>query len=140
MSNITVDVSELKAFSLFLKGVEVSLQREFLKSLNTAGEVVAKKAKANASFSHKIPQTIKVRRRGTRVNVIAGGAKAPDAVPLEHGGQSGTFRHPVFGSPTTPWEEQPAHPFLVPAGIESQPEVMSALVHAVDAAWVKVRL
>ena len=143
---ITVNVKELSDFSLFLRSVAPELDKAFLSSLTEVGEVVKKKAQTNANAfprehakTDRIAQSLKVRRRGTRVTVVAGGTSAPEATPLEHGGHPGKIRHPVFGSTTTPWQEQDAHPFLVPAGLESQPEALAALVSCVDRAFHQSR-
>ncbi len=131
---IHIDVSELRQLSTALKKVEPKLQKQFFKDLNAGGQIVAARAKANASFSSRIPKTIKVRRRGVSVSVVAGGPGAPDAAPFENRGESGTFRHPVFGN-TQVWVDQQAHPFLAPAGRDSIPQVVGSIRAGVDTAF-----
>ncbi len=130
---IHIDVSDLKRLSVALKKAEPALQKQFLKDLSAAGQIVAARARANASFSSRIPRSIRVRRRGVSVSIEAGGTKAPDAAPFEHGGQSGTFRHPVFGQDV--WVNQQAHPFLHPAAEQSQGEIVAAVTLGVDNAF-----
>ena len=79
-----------------------------------AAEVVAEDARQRASFSKRIPATVKVRGSGLSVKIIAGGDAAPDAAPLENQGRQGQFRHPVFGNRDR-WVSQQARPFLAPA-------------------------
>ena len=111
MSAFTVDVSGLKQLALDLKRADAEGSKLFLKAISTAGDVVAAEARSKANFSTRIPGSVKVRRRGLIVRVVAGGTAAPDAAPLDHRGLGGTFRHPVFGDRET-WVSQPAKPFL----------------------------
>ncbi len=121
-----IDTSELKRFAVQLRKSAPELSKEFNAGLRAGGELVAQQAKSNASFSSRIPGSIKVRRAGVKVTVSAGGASAPEAAPLEHGGQPGTFRHPVFGNREV-WVNQPARPFLMPA-VEAEAENVAVLV------------
>lgn len=130
MSDLRIDASDLADFGADCKAAGKVLEREFNKQLIASGEIVARKARQNASFSTRIPATIKTRRRGTRIRVISGGDKAPHAAPLEHHGQPGSFRHPVFGNYDN-WVSQPAHPFLTPAAEESIDDVVTAVLRAV---------
>src|SRR5438105_3625133 len=98
MSDLTIDVSQLKKLATDLRRASPLLAKSFLAELGRAGDVVAQSAKEKASFSSRISGTIKVRRRGVAVRVQAGGDAAPDAAPFEHGGVGGSFRHPVFGN------------------------------------------
>lgn len=130
--SIGVDVSGLKKLARVLNRVEPAVAREFRQGMTAAGEVVATAARRNAAFSSRIPGTITVKRRGLAMRIQAGGDAAPHAAALEHGGRSGTFRHPLFGN-RDHWVEQEAHPFL---GIdESSANAGVALVDAaVDSA------
>jgi len=99
-------------------------------ALKAAGQIVADDAKSRASFSSRIPGSIKVRvTSGGNVKVVAGGEQAEDAAPLENHGRSGTFRHPVFGGDT--WVDQPSRPFLAPALAAHEGEVAEAIENAV---------
>lgn len=106
--------------------------------LRAAGGLIADGAKANASWSDRIPATVRVStsfrvdREG--VTVIAGGANAPHARPFE-GSRVNPFRHPVRGGPA--WVDQAARPFLIPAGrsgaMASEPMMHEALAEAAAA-------
>lgn len=79
------------------------------------GQVVADDAKADASYSKRIPGTIKVRvTAGGNVKVVMGGDAAPNAVPIENRGR-GRVRHPVYGHMDR-WTSKNSHPaILLPA-------------------------
>jgi hypothetical protein len=103
-------------------------------ALKAAGEIVAADARQRASFSSRIPASIKVRvTSGGQVKVVAGGVQAEDAAPLENKGRAGRFRHPVYGDREN-WVEQPARPFLAPALAAHQDEVAEAIENAVTLA------
>lgn len=127
-----VDVSGLKRLAAVLHLVEPSLEKELRTGIAAAGEIIAVKARENASFSTRIPGTIMVRRRGLNVQVRAGGNAAPHAPSLEHGGKPGKFRHPLFGNRQV-WVDQPAHPFLGVDDVTAEAAVV-ALNVAVDRA------
>ncbi len=126
-----MDASELRALSRALKKAEPALAKDFTRALKDSAEIVAVKARANASFSSRIPKTIRASGTTVSAKVVAGGDAAPHAAPLEHGGKGGTFRHPVYGNLNV-WVPQPAHPFLTPAGEESAPLVQERVEKAVD--------
>lgn len=134
MSELTIDVTELQDLSKDLRRLSPSLQKGFLKQLGATGEVVAREARSNAGFSTRIPASVKVRRRGVQVRVQAGGAKAPHAAALEHGGLAGQFRHPVFGNRAV-WVDQAAHPFLEPALHSAIVPLELGIIRAVDDAF-----
>jgi hypothetical protein len=103
-------------------------------ALRVAVQPVAADAQSRASYSTRIPQTVKVRvTGGGNVKIVAGGVNAPDAAPLENKGQPGTFRHPVFGNREV-WVDQPARPFLGPAVEAHKVEVAAKLEAAVTEA------
>ncbi len=103
--------------------------------LRQAGQRVQKKAQQNASWSSRIPASIKVvtsfRQNREGVTIRAGGGNAPHARPLEGLSARGdTFRHPVYGNDW--WVSQPTRPFLFPAAEASQAEVTAEVRSALD--------
>jgi hypothetical protein len=105
--------------------------------LREAGEIVAADARNRASYSDKIPASIKVRTARGNVKVVAGGDAAPDAAPIENKGR-GFVRHPIFGSREN-WTSKNSHPaFLSPAFDAHREEVLgmieTTLTDAVHAA------
>jgi hypothetical protein len=105
-------------------------------ALRKAGQQVANEAAANASWSSRIPGTLKVttsfRQNREGVTVSAGGANAPHARPYEGITQRGdTFRHPVYGR-DIPWSTQPTRPFLRPAAEAAGPSSAAMMRGAMD--------
>ncbi len=140
---LEIDTREINKFLRDLKASgltsDVEMRAQFAVTLKEAGELVAAAARRNASFSTRIPRTIKTRRRGGAVQVVAGGSKAPGAMPIDHRGVPGIFRHPVFGrwisgSPG----DQKAHPFMEPALIEAGPAAEAAIEAELDRTIHKV--
>jgi len=127
-----VDLSGLKDLARVCKKVAPDVEKDLNRGIGLAGEVIAREARQNASFSSRIPGSIETRRRGRRVKIRAGGDAAPHAAVFEHGGLPGSFRHPVFGRDV--WVEQAAHPFLTPALESGADEAFGLVVAAVDSA------
>lgn len=103
--------------------------------LRKAGQIVQSRAQHNASWSSRIPATIKVvtsfRKNREGVTVRAGSPSAPHARPFEGLSSRGdTFRHPVYGNDW--WVAQPTRPFLFTAAEASQAEVTAEVRAALD--------
>lgn len=101
--------------------------------LREAGQVIQKRAQANASWSSRIPVSVKVvtsfRANREGVTVRAGGPSSPHARPFEGLTTRGdSFRHPVYGNDW--WVAQATRPFLVPA-VEASAGEVDAKVRAV---------
>lgn len=104
-------------------------------ALRAAGEQVRREAVVNASWSSRIPATIRVetsfRKNREGVVVRAGNANAPHARPYEGITRRGdTFRHPVFG--TDIWVAEPTRPFLLPAAESAGPSAEAMILEAMD--------
>lgn len=126
---VVVDASAMSRLARELKAAAPEVYAAFRSELRAVAQVVATDAKGRASFSTRIPATIKVRTGVGTVKVVAGGEAAPDAAPLENRGVAGSFRHPVYGNRNV-WVEQQARPFLAPA-LEAHRE---AVVTGIEAA------
>lgn len=105
-------------------------------ALRKAGEQVAREAAVNASWSSRIPATLKVvtsfRQNREGVTVVAGGPKAPHARPYEGIATRGaTFRHPVHGNYDV-WVAEPTRPFLRPAAEAAGPSAEALVREAMD--------
>ena len=103
--------------------------------LREAGRMIAAEAAVNASWSSRIPATIKVvtsfqtNREG--VTVRAGGKNAPHARPYEGlSARGGTFKHPVFHYDT--WVSEPTRPFLFKAAEDTQSTVETFMREVLD--------
>lgn len=111
---IVVDTRAMSRLSRDLRRASPVAAAEARARIRAAAEVVAEEARGRASFSTRIPGSIKVRGSAFGVKIVAGGPTAPDAAPLENHGREGMFRHPVFGNREN-WVEQKSRPFLAPA-------------------------
>ena len=117
-----------------LRALPEEARRAVRPALREAGKVVAREAMVNASWSSRIPGTIRVstsfRLNREGVEVRAGGGNAPHARPYENLGEPGTFRHPVYGNNW--WVSQAARPFLFPAARSSEGTVTSMMAETMD--------
>lgn len=134
---IVADTRQMTVLARDLRRASPEAWKACRVALRAAGQVVADDAKQRASFSTRIPGSIKVRVARGNVKVVAGGPAAPNAAPLENKGRAGKFRHPVFGDRER-WVDQPARPFLAPALEAHREEVAKAIEDAVYAATVRV--
>lgn len=132
----TIDVSQFKAAASALRKAQPVLYKGLGEMLDRAGTVVAATAESIvAEHSESIPTTIRVRRRGLGVRVVAGGPEVPIAGLYEKGNKdaresaSDPFRHPVFGNDAV-WVNQKRFAFLAPAG-EREKHTVNAMVEAV---------
>ncbi|HEX6468616.1 MAG TPA: HK97 gp10 family phage protein [Streptosporangiaceae bacterium] len=124
-----------------LRLLPIELRKSARPRLRRAGDVIASAAKNNASWSKRIPPTIRVRtsfrfERET-IYVIAGGPTTPHARPYEGAGGKASFRHPVHGNREV-WVAQPTRPYLWPAGKEHGPEAEVAIRQALNETAAKL--
>lgn len=114
-------------------GVGRNLGKEFKK----AAGPVAQQARANASWSSRIPGAITVgvssSRRYPGAQIKVSKTKAPHARLYEFPGRGGSFRHPVYGNREV-WVSQRGRPFIRPAVREKGGEFIKAADRAVDSA------
>jgi len=114
-------------------GVGRNLGKEFKR----AAGPVAQQARANASWSSRIPGAISAgvsssrRFPGAQIKVAKG--KAPHARLFEFPGRGGSFRHPVHGNREV-WVEQRGRPFIRPAVRAKGGEFIKAADRAVTSA------
>ena len=124
-----VQSTDLRKLFLELKAMEGSLQVELRRGVREAAIPAVQSVKRASAWSSRIPDAVKAqpfftaKRAGVRIIVDA--RKAPEGRPLEHGGQSGDFRHPVFGHKDR-WVPQAARPFFY-ASVERSVEVEIAM-------------
>ncbi|HEY9417673.1 MAG TPA: hypothetical protein VIQ30_23180 [Pseudonocardia sp.] len=121
-------------------------RRKLRPQLRSAAEATAEDARRRASWSTRIPPTVKVRtsfrvgREG--VEIVAGGPSAPHARPYEglSAGGSGEFRHPVYADATNftrrgwTWVTAATRPFLFPAAEAGEERTTQNLTAALDEA------
>jgi hypothetical protein len=136
-----VSAPDLRQLYVDLKGVEGNLRVELRRGIREAAQSVADAVKSEASWSSRIPGAVRVKpqfsARTTGVTVEVDPKKAPEAKPLNNGGKSGSFRHPVFGRGTQSrdqwtWTDQPARPFFDAATRAKTPDVERRIAQVAD--------
>lgn len=138
VAGISIDTTELRNLAKMLRQVDPAAARSLTRGLGTIGDLVVNRAKEKArgfpragEGTDRIEGSIRKQRSGATLRIVAGGDDAPEAAPLEHNGQGGAFRHPVFGNQDV-WVDQTAHPFLAPAADEVAPEIEEQLLGVID--------
>ncbi len=141
-----IDTGDLKQFARGLRIVDRKLYLKLNKRLREAAQVVVDDAKARASWSTKIPPTIKATGGATRLYIVAG-KEIPYAKLYEYGtkGRKNAVRHPAWPRPKgkynqlaggVPWQgvwaQVPTRPFLRPAIIANRHLLLDAAVSAVN--------
>lgn len=110
------------------------LQKELRPALRKGAQPALRKAKANASWSSRIPRATRIALRlsGNRagVRIVTNVRRAPHARAFENGGRDGSFRRPVFGNRST-WVSQKAQPYLWPAVRDTKDDVVKEIDQAV---------
>jgi hypothetical protein len=127
----SIDTSSFQKFGSAMHKAAPKIKVVMSKALVDVAPEVVEKAKSLASFSTKIPGSIKVVPLDVGVMITAGGEAAPDADVFENKGKPGNFRHPLFGNKGY-WYSQKAHPFLAPALVASVSQVEEAISTAMD--------
>ena len=129
--NIVVDTRSLARLARDLRKAAPDAWKAYRTSVRAVAEVVLEDAKQRASFSSRIPQSMKIRvTAGGNVKIVAGGDAAPDAAAIENRGR-GFVRHPVFGN-REKWTAKGSHAaFLAPALDAHRDEVAQAIEEAV---------
>jgi hypothetical protein len=131
--SMSIDTTELKLFAKVVRSASPAASRHMREKLREIGEIVADRARSKASWSTRIPGSIKVRTTGVKLSVVAGGDAAPHARVYEMGSQRNRsmVRHPVFGNRQV-WAQNPTRPFLLPALRDVEPEIMASIVQVIE--------
>jgi hypothetical protein len=130
----TIREEILRVIDIF-GAIDKDLRKELRPVLMRVAQPVLERAKANAAWSSRIPQAMRIspgfstRRAG--VAIVVSARRAPHARPYENLGRQGTFRHPVFGHRDR-WVSQPARPFLFSALSAADAELMRESARMVD--------
>lgn len=133
---MTQPTNPLQEIARDMRALPEETRKAIRPALKKAGEQVRREAAVNASWSSRIPATLKVtasfRQNREGVTVTAGGPNAPHARPYEAIATRGTtFRHPVFDR-DTPWVTEPTRPFLRPAAKAAGPTSEAMIREAMD--------
>lgn len=136
------DAGQIAEFRRALRQLDAELAKDLTKELRRVivAEVVPT-AKANASWSSRIPGNIRPMVQARRLGVRVASKRTPHARPFEGiskgaRGARGTFRHPLFGN-RNHWFEQPTRPFLAPAMEANQEKAVEGALKAFDDASKK---
>lgn len=134
-AGVKLDVKSPDMHELYsaLKAAPGKLQVDLRRGIKAAAAPVVQRIKAQSAWSGRIPHSIQAKpsfaAKSAGVTIIANRKIAPEAAPLENGGQSGNFRHPVFGHMDR-WAQEAAHPFFYSAVHE--PEAEAAISKVMD--------
>lgn len=131
---MNVDRSQLQKLIKDLGEIPPAVRRELRPALRRAVKPAVDQVKRNASWSSRIPAATKLstsfgRTPGVTIRVDAN--KAPGARPIEHDGQPGTFRHPVYGNRHV-WVSQPARPFFYRAVEATADQIRDEIGDAIE--------
>lgn len=130
---IAADTSGLARLARDLRRASPEAWKAYRVAVRVAAEPVLADARSRASFSSRIPDSMRIRVMSTgNVKIVAGGDAAPDAAPIENRGK-GFVRHPTFGRRGAgEWTTKNSHPaYLAPALDAHRDEVLTAIEAAV---------
>lgn len=142
MSQVVIGTVGTLRLAEALREVPSDVRGELQKEMRGVGAQVLGTARANASWSSRIPRALTLRTtfgRTAGVQIVARSAVAPHARVLEGITGNSTFRHPVFGD-TDWWVTQATRPYLVDAVLGHRDEVVRAAEAAIEAAYQRSRL
>jgi len=132
-------VSGLRIVNAKLRDIPRELRSTIRPRLVAAGEMLRAAAASEASWSTRIPASLRVTAKfaGARagVFVIASQRKAPHARALEGISGNSQFRHPVFGDEED-WVSQATRPFLSAALARHGDDAVDAVTDAIDEAML----
>lgn len=123
--------SELRRAAADLRGFSTQVRREIRPAVKRAAEPMVAAARANASWSTRIPGAIKISTLKRGVEIRVSRKRAPHARPYEGIAGGSTFRHPVYGNRDR-WVTQQTRPFLEPAVRQHMPKVRAELIAMLD--------
>lgn len=138
---MAVDAQGLRQLSKDLRKIgDKELSKQLRVGLKQAGEIVAAAARSNASWSTRIPGSIRTGVTQKGVYVRAGGRAAPHAITFEGKSNGGDRRHPVFARSDETrqewtWVTQTARPFLKPALNDNVNKVVTEVADELEVAF-----
>lgn len=113
-----------------LRAIPREVRKEVGPAIRKAAGPILQAAKANASWSTRIPGALRIAvrfgRRTSGVALVASAKRAPHARAYEGLGKQGNFRHPVHGHEGR-WVTQRRRPFARPAVQQQRDEVRKAI-------------
>lgn len=138
MAVISVDADDFRNFQRTLKQLDQTVSRELNRELRRVlNATIVPAARANASWSSRIPGAIKPTVGTTKIGARVASKQAPHGRAFEglaKGLRSrSSFRHPVFGNRNV-WVSQATRPFLAPAFDTHAAAATKAAEQAIDSA------
>ena len=134
---IVADTRQLSRLARDIRAASPAAWKACRVALRASGQTILDTAKANASYSSRIPGSGKVVvTAGGNIKVTFGGESAPDAAAIENKGK-GFVRHPTFSprpgvDEKVGWTSARSHPaFLGPALDAHREEIAAAIIAAV---------
>jgi hypothetical protein len=124
-----------------IRAFDPALRRELNRELRQEAAGVLIAARVNSAWSERIPSALALSVTAKDVAVRVKRARAPHGPLFERGGRgnSGTFRHPVFGNRNV-WVAQNRRPFIQPAVDARRNQVVAGVAAAVQTAARKAGL
>jgi hypothetical protein len=123
--------AQLRQAAADLRAMSTEVRRGVRPALVEAAQPMVSEAKANASWSSRIPGAIRARVLKNGVDIVVNRKKAPHARPYEGITGNDTFRHPVHGRRDR-WVEQKTRPYLEPAVEQHRGKVRVGLERVVS--------
>lgn len=128
-------VIDTKQFSALTRGIRASGpagKAAVRGAMRESAEIVKAEAARRASFSSRIPGSLKARATATNFKVSAGGEAAPDAAPIENKGR-GHVRHPTFSprsgvAERVGWTDKNSRPAFLSPALEAHTEEIAELI------------
>ncbi|WP_460980004.1 hypothetical protein [Pseudactinotalea suaedae] len=132
-------VGQLRRLLRDLSSAPKTIQRGTRAVMRSEGSQVLADARANASWSSRIPRAMRLQVTLSGSNpgvVIRVDRNAAPHGRVYEGMVGATFRHPVFEQPNRPtvWVAEDARPYLVPAATAAAPRLQRAVATAASQA------
>jgi hypothetical protein len=131
---VTVDLLNGPEVARQLASIAPAMRRNTTRAIVQGAAPITMQAKANASWSRRIPGAITMRTSysGSRAGVYirVNSAQAPHARPYEGVEGNPAFRHPVYGGDK--WVTQATRPFVAPAIRAGAPRVKAGVEQAIS--------
>ncbi len=137
---ISIDTTGFRELAAALRKTNRKAYRDYRVAMREAGEITASAARKLAGeHSVTIPGTVRVRVARAQVEIRGGSKTVPIGGLFELGNKGSrrkdTFRHPVFGDRDV-WVNQPMHPYLYPAYLQTRPATLEAVDKVLVTAFV----
>ncbi len=131
---VSVDLLNSQQVAQQLASISPKIRRNTTTAIIQGGQPIVMQAKANASWSRRIPGAITMRTtysgRRAGIYIRVDSVRAPHARPYEGVEGNPSFRHPVYGGDK--WVAQATRPFAAPAIRAGAPRVRAGIEQAIS--------